>query len=80
MLKTPERVIFEQCIAHVTLRPDDFSMEDHVEAHVVRDGTVQFCLITVTYAPTQTSRTYRSAPPSDWSGQFRKDLDDGVFY
>lgn len=80
MLKNLERAIFERCVAHVTLRPDDFSMENRIEARVVRGGTVQFHLITVTYAPTRTSRTYRSVPPSDWSGQFRRDLDDGVFY
>lgn len=80
MLNTFERGIFERCIAHITLRPDDFSMEDRVEARVVRGGTVQCHLITVTYAPTRTSRTYRWAPPSDWSGPFRKDLNDGVFY
>ncbi|PWC45773.1 hypothetical protein [Azospirillum sp. TSO22-1] len=80
MLKNVERETFERCVAHVTLRPDDFSMEDRVEAHVVRGGTVQFHNITVTYAPTKTSRAYRSALPSAWSGQFRKDLDDGVFY
>ena len=54
-------------------------MEDHVEARVVRGGTVQVHTITVTYAPTRTSRAYRSALPAAWSGQFTKDLDDGVF-
>ncbi|PWC44956.1 hypothetical protein [Azospirillum sp. TSO22-1] len=80
MLKNVERETFERCVAYVTLRPDDFSMEDRVEAYVVRGGTVQFHTITVTYAPTRTSRAYRSALPSAWSGQFRKDLDGGVFY
>ena len=27
MLKNLERMIFERCVAHVTLRPDAFSME-----------------------------------------------------
>ncbi|HYG86582.1 MAG TPA: hypothetical protein VD978_10015 [Azospirillum sp.] len=80
MLKNVERVTFERCVAHATLRPGDFSMEDRVEARVVRGGTVQVHSITVTYAPTRTSRTYRSALPSAWSGRFSKDLDDGVFY
>lgn len=80
MLKNVERETFERCVAHATLRPGDFSMEDRVEARVVRGGTVQFHSITVTCAPTRTSRTYRSALPCAWSGPFRKDLDDGVFY
>ncbi|MFC5355556.1 hypothetical protein [Azospirillum himalayense] len=80
MLKNVERKAFERCVAHVTLRPDDFKMKDLVEAHVVRGGTVQFHNITVTYVPTRTSRVYRSSLPSAWCGQFRKDLNDGVFY
>ncbi|HYD68838.1 hypothetical protein [Azospirillum sp.] len=85
MFKNVERETFERCVAHATPRPDDFSpddfgMEDRVEACVVRGGTVQSRVITVTYAPTRTSRTYRSALPFTWIGQFRKDLDDGVFY
>jgi len=80
MFKNIEREAFQRCLAHATLRPGDFSMEDRVEARVVRGGTVQFHTIIVTYAPTRTSRTYWSALPSAWSGPFRKDLDDGVFY
>lgn len=80
MLRNVEREAFERCVAHVTLRPDDFRMKDRVEAHVVRGGTVQFHTITVTYAPTRTCRVYRSSLPSAWCGPFRKDLDDGVFY
>lgn len=74
-----EREIFERCVAHTTLRPADFSMEDRLEAHVVRGGTVQSHHITVTCGPSHTVRIYRSALPSAWSGQFRKDLADGVF-
>lgn len=74
-----EREIFDRCVAHATLRPGDFRMEDRLEAHVVRGGTVQSHRITVTCAPTHTVRSYRSALPSAWSTQFRKDLADGVF-
>ncbi len=72
MLKNLERMIFERCVAHVTLRPDAFSMENRIEAPAVRGGTVQCHLITVTYAPTRISRTYRSVPPptgADSSGR-----------
>ncbi|WP_448190917.1 hypothetical protein [Azospirillum sp. sgz301742] len=80
MRKDVERETFERCVAHVTLRPDDFIMEDVVEARIVGGGAVQTHVITVTYAPTRTFRTYHSALPSSWSWQFRKDLDDGLFY
>ncbi|WP_448208265.1 hypothetical protein [Azospirillum sp. sgz302134] len=80
MLKNMERETFERCVAHVTLRPDDFSMKDRVEARVIRGGTIQVHTITVTYVPTRTSRIYRSSLPSAWSGPFRKDLDEGAFY
>ncbi|QCN97385.1 hypothetical protein D3093_19235 (plasmid) [Azospirillum argentinense] len=80
MFKNVEREAFERCVAHVTLRPDDFRMTDFVEAHVVRGGTVQSHNITVTYVPTRTCRAYRSSLPAAWCGPFRKDLDDGVFY
>jgi len=73
--KNVEREAFERCVAHATLRPNDFTMEDIVEG-----GTVQTHLIMATYAPTRTARTYRSALPSSWSGQFRQDLNDGLFY
>lgn len=75
-----ERETFERCVAHVTLRQDDFTMADVVEARVVRGGTVQLHFITVTYQPTGTVRVYRSSLPSAWSRPFRKDLEDGAFY
>lgn len=80
MRKDVEREAFERCVARATLRLGDFTMEDVVEAHVVGGATVQLHTITVTYAPTRISRTYRSGHPSGWSGRFRQDLDDGLFY
>ena len=80
MLKNVERETFDRCVAHATRCLGDFTMTDRVEARVVRGGTVQVHLITVTYGPTRTSRAYRSALPSSWSGPFRKDLAEGVFY
>lgn len=74
-----EREIFDRCVANARLRPDDFSMEDRLEAHIVRGGTVQSHRITVTCAPTDCVRVYRSALPAAWSAQFRKDLADGLF-
>ncbi|NUB25522.1 hypothetical protein GAY30_11545 [Azospirillum brasilense] len=77
MLRNVEREAFERCVAHVTLRPDDFRMKDRVEAQVVRGGTVQFHTITVTYAPTRTCRVYYSSLPSAWCGPFRARLRKG---